>query len=111
MATKADLRRMILAHLTVIDETEEPSATQASLLNLYVDAARAELQEHGLVWWDADDIPDRVMIPFRAYVAGQCCVEFGRGGKGYEDKVADARARIAALKSSPQREEQRAEYF
>lgn len=111
MATKADLRRMILSHLTVIDETENPSAEQASLLDIFIEAARGELMEKGLIWWDDATIPAAVLIPFRAYVAGQCCAEFGRGGKGYEERVDTARARLAGLKSSEQREELRGEYF
>lgn len=111
MATKADLRRLILSHLTVIDETENPSSEQASLLDTFIDAARGELGERGLIWWDDDSIPASVLIPFRAYVAGQCCAEFGRAGKGFEERVVDAAARLAALKSSAVIETQRAEYF
>jgi hypothetical protein len=111
VATKADLRRLILMHLTVIDETENPSAEQASLLDLYIDGCRAELLEKGLCWWDEDDIPAAVTLPLRAYVAGFCAPDFGRSGKGYEEGVDPARARLAALKPTEQREETRAEYF
>lgn len=111
MATKADLRRMILSHLTVIDETENPSPEQASLLDIFIEAARGELGERGLIWWDDESIPASVLIPFRAYVASQCCGEFGRAGKGFEEKKEPSENRLAALKSSAVIEEQRAEYF
>lgn len=111
MTTKAELRRMILAHLTVIDPEDSPSATQASQLDLWVDGARATLLEKGLCWWDDDDIPAAVAIPLTRYVAAQCCSSFGQRGKGYEAQEAPARQEIAGLKSSDQREEQRAEYY
>jgi hypothetical protein len=111
VATKADLRRLVLVNLKVLDETENPSAEQASLLDLHIAAARGELFEKGLVWWDDEAIPDAVLIPYRAYIAGRCCTDFGRDGKGYEALGAAGRVALAGLKSSDQREEQRAEYF
>ena len=111
MTTKADLRRMILSHLTVIDETESPNADQSSLLDLWIDNARAMLLEVGLCWWDDDAIPASVTIPLVMYVAGLCCGSFGRAGKVYEAGAGSGRRQIAALKSSEVREEQRAVYF
>jgi hypothetical protein len=111
MANQAEFRRLVLAHLTVIDETENPSPEQASLMDLFIAGSRARLAELGLCWWDSDAVPDAVTLPYMRYVASQACTSFGRGGKGYEAAEAQARADIAALKSSEQREEQRAEYF
>ena len=45
MTTQADLRRLVLCHLTVIDPSDDIEADQASLLDLYIDGARAELRE------------------------------------------------------------------
>lgn len=111
MATKAEFRRMVLSHLTVVDETENPSTEQASLLDTFIEGARGELAELGLCWWDDEEVPTAVQLPFMRYVAAQACTAFGRGGKGYEAAEDTARARIAALKSSEELEEQRAEYF
>ena len=111
MATKADLRRLVLTHLTVLDEIDAPSAEQAALLDLWIDGARAQLLERGLCWWDDDAIPAAVSLPLARYVAAECCAAFGRAGKGYEAQGPSARNQIAALKSSEAREEQRAEYF
>lgn len=111
MATKADLRRLVLTKLTIIDETELPSIEQASLLDIFIASCRAELREKGLVWWDEDAIPDEALLPLRDYVAAKCCGDFGRAGKGFEAGEAIGRAGLAAVKSSDQREEQRAEYF
>ncbi len=110
MATKADLRRMMLAHLKVIDATETPSSEHASMADLWIDAARGMLLEDSLCWWDEDAIPAAVTIPFAYYVAGLSCAAFGKNGKGYEAGVAPARTRIAALKSSDQRDTVRGEY-
>lgn len=109
--TKADLRRMILSHLTVIDDTENPSAEQARLADLWIDGARSMLTEKACCWWDEDDIPEAVSIPLTRYVSALSCGAFGRRGKGFEADEIPARAMIAGLKSSEQREEQRAEYF
>ena len=110
MATKADLRRLILTFMTVIDETENPSPEQASLLNIFIDSARGVLLEKGLCWWDEDDIPASVLLPLRKFVASLCCGDFGRAGKGYEEGQAAAYVSLASLKSSDQREVVQGEY-
>lgn len=110
MATKADFRRMLLTHLKVINAREAPSAANASLADLWIDSARGLLMEKGLCWWDSDDIPAAVMIPFVNYVAGLCCASFGKNGKGYEAQVTPARLSIAALKSSDERPDVPVEY-
>lgn len=112
MATKAELRRLVLAELKVLAAvTTAPSAELASLCDLYIDGARAELLERGLCWWDEDDIPAAVSVPLAKYVAADACSGFGKDGKGHEAKKAPARKAIAALKSTAQRETVRAEYF
>lgn len=111
MATKADLRRLVLAHLTVIDPEDTPTAGQASQLDLWIDADRAWLLERGLCWWDEDDIPAAVSGPLARFVAAGCCAAFGKANKGYEAQRNPARKEIAALKSSEQRETVRQDYF
>lgn len=111
MATKADLRRMILGHLTVIDPSDDIEADQASLLDIFIDGETATLKERGLCWWSADAIPAEVSIPLMRAVAASACGAFGKRGKGFEGDLRPARIEIAALKSSEAREEQRAEYF
>lgn len=110
MATQADLRRLVLAHLTVVDPTDDIEADQASLLDLFIDGATAELKEKGLCWWDADAIPAEVSLPLMRYVAALACGAFGKRGKGFENDLHPARASIAALKSSEAREVVRGQY-
>lgn len=105
MTTQADLRRLVLSHLTVIDPIGDIEADQASLLDLFIDSATAELREKGLCWWDADDIPAAVTLPLMRYVAALACASFGKRGKGYEADMLPARTSIAALKASEQHEE------
>lgn len=109
--TKAQLRRMILTHLRVIDPEDSPSAGQASQLDLWLDSARAALLQRGICWWDEDDVPAEVCVPFTKYVAAQCCSAFGKAGKGFEASEIPAANEIAALKSSEQRPTTRADYF
>lgn len=112
MATKATLRRLVLAHLRVIDATTTTAPAElSSLVDIFIDAARATLLEKGLCWWDEDDIPDAVLIPLRAYVAAISCSDFGKAGKGYEGKERPALKEIAALKSTAEREVVRVDYF
>lgn len=111
MKTKAQLRRMILASMTVIDPDENPSGEQADTLDTYVDSARASLLEQGLCWWDEDAIPDAVLVHLSRYVRAQCCAEFGRAGKGYEAYEDLAIRRLSALKPPAQREDVPADYF
>lgn len=111
MTTQADLRRLVLCHLTVIDPSDDIEADQASLLDLYIDGARAELREKGLCWWDADDIPQAVSLPLMRYVAALSCGSFGKRGKGFEGDLNPARIAIAALKSSAATEQMRGQYF
>lgn len=110
MKTKAQLRRSVLASMTVIDPEETPSADHASLLDLTIDGARAILLEKGLCWWDEDAIPDAVFIPFSRFVRALSCTDFGRGGKGYEAEAEPARIAIAGLKSSDEREDVPGDY-
>jgi hypothetical protein len=105
MTTKAELRRLVLSHLRVIDPTQNVHADQQGLVDLYIDGVRAELLEDGLCWWDEDSIPAAVSIPLSRFVASQACGAFGKAGKGYEDQAISARKRIAKLKSSEERPE------
>lgn len=111
MKTKADLRQTILTSLTVIDPEVTPSNEQAQTLDLYIDSARAGLLEDGLCWWDANAIPDAILIPLSRYVMALCCGAFGRAGKGYEAGEDPARRRIAALKPTARREDVPVDYF
>lgn len=110
MATKADLRRMVLSHLTVIDATEDPDAEQQRLVDLWIDGARAILLERGLCWWDENDIPAAVTVPLTRYIAALSPSSFGRQGKGFEAYEPISLRQIAALKSSEQREDVRGDY-
>lgn len=111
MTTKADLRRIILGHLTVIDPEGDVEPDQASMLDIFIDGGTAELKEKGLCWWDDDAIPASVTLPLMRYIAALSCKSFGKGGKGYEADKDQARKDIAALKSSEERPEQQAEYY
>src|SRR5437879_3622264 len=111
MATKADLRRMVLSHLTVIDATEDPDAEQQRLADLWIDAARSLLLEKTLCWWDEDAIPTAVTIPLSRYIAALSPSSWGRAGKGYEAYEAISLRQLAELKSSAQRETVKGEYY
>jgi hypothetical protein len=110
MTTKADFRRMVLSHLTVIDATEDPDAEQTALLDPIIAGARGLLLQKGLCWWDDDTIPAEVSLPFRDFVCALAAASFGRTGKGYEAAGLPARRQISALKSSEQREVVRGEF-
>jgi len=110
--TKQQLRRMLLAHLKVINAADEsPPAELANLADIWIDTSRAELQERGLVWWDANDIPDAAAMPFMLWVASQAAPAFGKNGKGHEARMMEGEVRLAALKSSAERPTVRATYF
>jgi hypothetical protein len=112
MATKADLRRMLLLHLKVIGATvTAPAAELANVADFWIDGCRAELNELGLCWWDESDIPAAVTVPLVRYIGSQSCSAFGKNGKGYEEQGAPARKRLQALKNSTQRETVRADYY
>lgn len=102
---------MVLSHLTVIDATENPDPEQQRLADLWIDGARALLLEKTLCWWDADAIPDAVMVPLCRYIASLSPSSWGRAGKGYEAYEAVSLRDLAQLKSSAQRETVRGEYF
>lgn len=110
MKTKADLRRMMLAHLKVIGSTDTPSSEQASMADLWMDGARALLAEEGLCWWDADAVPDAVTLPFVIYTAGLCCSAFGKNGKGYDAMVPGAEKQLRKIRAKAQIDEVPGEY-
>lgn len=112
MATKAALRLLVLRELKVIGTVATAaSPAQMRVCDEYIDGARAALLEGGLCWWDEDDIPEAVKVPLSKFVAAQACAAFGKDGKGHEAKEIPARKRIAALKSSEERETVRQDYF
>jgi hypothetical protein len=110
VATSAEVRRMMLVHLGVIDPVENPSAELASLADLWITAARGMLLETGLCWWDEDAVPDAVLTPFVRYAGALSPQSFGRGGKGFESYEIPSRQQLAALKSSEERGDVRGEY-
>lgn len=101
---------MMLAHLGVIDPVENPEAEISSLADLWITAARGNLTELGLCWWDVDDVPAAALMPFVRYVSSLSPQSFGRGGKGFESYEEPSRRQIAALKSSEERETTVGEY-
>jgi hypothetical protein len=111
MKTRADLLRMVLRLLTIIDPTENPDAEQTATADPYIDGARGLLLEKGLCWWDADAIPDAVILPLHRYVAAQACGAFGRAGKGFEAGEAAGLKELRSLKNGADRETVRTEYF
>jgi hypothetical protein len=104
--TRAEAIRQALENLRVLDAADEPSAEDAAVVGRRLDQERARLTEKGLVWWDADAIPDSVAGAFCDLVAARSSPVFN---KPYD--ASGAEAVIAAAKSSAQREPVRAQYF
>ncbi|MDM8352897.1 hypothetical protein [Brevundimonas diminuta] len=104
--TRAEAIKQVLQNLRVLDAISNPAAEDAAAVGVRLDQERARLGEVGLVWWDADAIPDAVSGAFCDLVASACQNLFG---KPYE--AAGAQARIAAVKSSARRDVVKAEYF
>lgn len=104
--TRAEAIRQVLENLRVIDAVSEPAAEDASRVGRRVDQERARLSTKGLVWWDADSIPDDVSGAFCDLVSVRSMSIFA---KSYD--ATGAEAMIAAAKSSERRELVRATYF
>lgn len=104
--TRAELIRQVLEDLRVIDAISEPAAEDALRVGRRVDQERARLQELGLVWWDAETIPDSVAGPFGQLVAERSANIFGK-----QYAAPTAQKELAALKSSETRDAVRTEYF
>lgn len=104
--TRAEAIKQALQNLTVLDAISEPAAEDAATVGARLDQERARLNERGLVWWDADAIPDSVSGAFCDLVAERCQGAFG---KTYS--AADAEKMIAAVKSSERRDPVRVTYF
>lgn len=104
--TRIEAIRQVLENLRVIDAISDPSAEDAARVGRRLDQERARLQTKGLMWWDADSIPDDVSGAFCDLVSTRCQNIYA---KQYDS--AGAEALIAAAKSSERREPQRATYF
>ncbi len=104
--TRAEAIRQVLENLRVIDAVTEPAAEDFSRVGRRVDQERARLQEKGLVWWDADSIPDAVAGAFCDLASVRSMSIFA---KQYD--ASGAEAMIAAAKSSERREPVRVDYF
>lgn len=104
--TRTDLIRQVLLNLKIIDPLSNPSAEDAADAGRALDQRTAWLKERGLVWWDADDVPDAVARPLAQIAAEDCSDWFGR-----PYVAPKAISQIAALKSSEDREPARATYY
>lgn len=108
---KADFRKMVLTHLTVIDGSEDPSAEDAATMDVWIDAVRGELLEEGRCWWGEDAIPAAVTGPLTLIVASRACDSFGKAGRGHEAKEEGGQKRLNRLRSTEERPTVQAEYF
>ena len=104
--TRVEAIRQVLENLTVIDAIADPSAEDARTVGRRLDQETARLAERGLVWWDADAIPDSVAGPFCDLVATASQNAFG---KQYDSTGAEAK--IAAVKSTARNEPVRTLYY
>lgn len=104
--TRAEAIKQALQNLRVLDAISSPSAEDAVTAGERLDQVSAELEERGLVWWDADNIPLSASGPFCQLVAAACADAFG---KTYD--ASGALGRIAALKSSAERPILKVTYF
>ena len=103
--TRAEAIRQVLENLRVIDAVSEPAAEDFVRVGRRVDQERARLMDKGLVWWDADSIPDAVAGAFCDLASVRSMTIFA---KAYD--ATGAEAMIAAAKSSERREPVRATY-
>lgn len=104
--TRLEAIRQVLENLRVIDAISDPSAEDTARVGRRLDQERSRLQEKGLVWWDADDIPASVSGAFCDLVSTRCQNIYA---KQYDS--AGAESMIAAAKSSERREPVRQDYF
>lgn len=104
--TRTEMIRQVLENLGVIDAIQSPSAEDAVAAGRRLDQETARLREIGLMWWTVDAIPDAVSQALSDLVAERCGPTFGKPYQAIRGE-----GRIAAVKSSAQREAQRAEYF
>lgn len=104
--TRAQAIKQTLQNLRVLDAVSDPAAEDASRVGERLDQVRAELSERGLIWWDAEAIPDAAAEPFCRLVAAASADMFA---KAYDP--GKAIGRIAALKSSAERPPVKATYY
>lgn len=75
--TKADLRNLVLRHLSKLPEgVTVPSDHDAAVVEASIDRCQAMLEADEIAYWDADDIPELVASPLKHYVAGEVVLEF-----------------------------------
>ncbi len=104
--TRAEAIRQVLENLRVIDAVSEPAAEDAVRVGRRLDQERGRLSTKGLMWWDADSIPDDVSGAFCDLVSTRCQNIYA---KQYDSTGAEAL--IAAAKSSERREPVRSTYY
>lgn len=71
------MRKRILQHLQRLASSEEPTASDAEIVDEAIDAAMAKLRHLGLASFTSAAFPEYAQIAFRDYVAADVASIFG----------------------------------
>ena len=75
--TRADLAKRALQKLSIVDALEEPSAEDGAYVRSVYDDKLEELRDEGLVYWDANAVPEAVVPALVKIVAAEIGPAFG----------------------------------
>ena len=93
----AQVRDLALIHLGVLPTGETPSAADAELAEIAIDAVHEELEGLGLLNWPVCAVPSNVVLAVVALVASKLVNSFGLGDGQAARYAADGQAAMTQI--------------
>jgi hypothetical protein len=95
--TTAQVRNLALIHLGVLPTGETPSAADAELAEIALDAVHEELEGLGLLNWPVCEVPSNVVLAVASLTASKLVNAFGLGDAQAARYAADGAAAMTQI--------------
>lgn len=94
----AQVRNLALIHLGVLPTGETPSAADAELAEIALDAVHEELEGLGLLCWPVCEVPSNVVLAVAALTASKLVNSFGLSSDQAARYAADGMAALTQIR-------------
>lgn len=96
--TTAEVRNLALIHLGILPTGETPSAADAELTEIALDAVHEELEGLGLLNWPVCAVPSNIVLAVAALTASKLINSFGLSSEQAQRYLADGAAALVQIR-------------